>query len=139
MLASIKSQKLLAGLILTAFLAVAVLSFTVMMHESNGGGANGCLFSTNETTLCPQNVLALVVHHISSYQAFINVPVNFGMLAVLFSLILLVLAISVIRRAGILSPPQLVLVGRSLDSPPETSYKRKIIHWLSLLENSPSF
>lgn len=138
MLASFKSQKALSVLILMAFIAVAVLSFTMMMHESNGGLANGCLFATGETTLCSSNVLALVMHHISAYQAFINVPVSFGWMSILFFLLLAVLVVLITRLVGILNLSQSVLIRNLSNSPPETSYKRKIIGWLSLFENSPS-
>ncbi|MFA6536732.1 MAG: hypothetical protein WC250_02395 [Candidatus Paceibacterota bacterium] len=140
MTASIKSQKVLSILVLIAFMAVAVLSFSVMMHQGVGEGGNGCLFATGEVSLCPQNALALVAHHISAYLAFINVPVGsslFSVFAFLFAL--LVLALLIIRQATIFSSPNLVLARSFADCPPRVAAQRKIIRWLSLLENSPAF
>ena len=140
MTALLQTSKILTILVIIAFMSVALLSFAVMLHGGEGEMGSGCLFSTGEASLCSQNALALVVHHISAYRAFINVPTGSGLLTMLFTLLAIALAIFIISRAlALLSQPKLVLAHRVSNFPPGNSFQRKVIRWLSLLENSPAF
>jgi len=137
---SLRSQKVLAGLILTAFLAVGLLSFSVMVHAHGGELTTGCLFSMGETVLCSQDALVMLLHHISSYQTFTNVLIGSNLMILFLLAILFALALfSVSRISDLLSVPSQLLTSYNSDFPPSTPYKQKIIHWLSLLENSPQF
>lgn len=128
-------QKFITALVLTSFLTIVLFSLASMMHGSDGRLAGDCPFSALGASLCPQDTMALVKHHLSAYHAFLNVTVDLGLTALIISLLLVVgLAFIVFIRPLLLGPPSLVLSS----SPPVNSFNRKIIHWLSRLENSPS-
>ncbi|MEK7579202.1 MAG: hypothetical protein AAB460_01570 [Patescibacteria group bacterium] len=116
-------------------MALALLSLTAMLHESDGGMSGDCPFSPMGATLCPQDSLAELAHHISAYRMFFNVPVGIG-----FTIIALLFALTVLLLVFIASPPlqQPVFVRSDHGAPPLDSYQRRIIDWLALFENSPS-
>ena len=125
--------------VLAAFLALALFSFTALLHGSNNGMGmeSGCPFSTPNGLVCPQNTLATAIHHISAFSAFLNVPVGVNM-TILFAFLFLVAgAVATL----FMSPPSAIfskLTTNFYDSPPTTSSETKTKRWLSLFENSPS-
>lgn len=129
-------KKFSASLILLSFMTIVFFSFAVIMHESDGSVSGDCPFSAMGASLCPRNTMAVVFHHISAYQSLINIPVNLG----ITTLIILLLIASAILTVSI--NPSLLgmfsLVGILYNSPPDTSYKRKITRWLAFHENSPA-
>ena len=120
-----------------SFMAIAIFSFVMMMHGSNGEMSGDCPFSVMGASLCPQNTVAIAIHHISAYTSFINVPVNAGITAYLIILLLSIVFIFTIP----ISPPLLRV-------PAITGYldyfsipkhrSQEMPRWLSLFENSPS-
>ena len=131
-------KKIISAFVLASFLAIALLSFTFMM-TADGRMAGNCPFSVMGASLCPQGTLALAVHHISAYRSFFNVFVNSGItVIIIFALLFALRAIfNLATGPPSLSRP-LIVTGGLHDSPPVISHKRKITHWLALLENSPS-
>jgi|SRR3989344_3321462 len=125
--------------ILTSFAVVALFGFSFMMHGSDGRMAGECPFLGAGISLCPQDALALIVHHVSAYQSFLNVSVDTGLtILIVVSLFLSACALLVIfLHLPTLGPPASVFV--AYDPPLVDSYSRKITRWLSLFENSPSF
>ncbi len=116
---------------------IVLFSFATMMHGSDGRISGDCPYSAMGASLCPQNTVAIVLHHISSYKSFINVPVNFGITSLIFYLLLIAYAMFVVPiNRPLLELP--VFVGIPYNSPPSTLNKRKIIRWLALHENSPT-
>ena len=116
---------------------IVLFSFATMMHGPEGRISGDCPFSAMGVSLCPQDTVAIVFHHISAYQSFINVPINLGITALIISLLLVTYAISVVFISpSLLSPLVLVIV--LCDSPSDTSYKRETTRWLALHENSPA-
>jgi hypothetical protein len=130
-------KKIIAALVLTSFLTVVIFSFAVMMQGPDGRMEGDCPFSVVGLSICPQDTVAVAIHHISAYQAFLNVSVSSGLTALILSLLLAVCAIFFIFiRSLLLGSPSFVCVPN--DSPPTGSSGRKITRWLSLFENSPS-
>jgi hypothetical protein len=130
-------NKSITALVLVSFLVLVLFSFGAVMHESGNQMTGDCPFSTVGGVLCPQNALAVAMHHISAYNSFFNIPVSFGLTALLLSFLL---ALSIVHAVRI-RPPRLepyIVVRIAYDVPPASSYSKKINHWLSLFENSPS-
>lgn len=117
---------------------VALFSFAVMMSSPDGRMSSDCLFSIVGTSLCPQGALAVAIHHISAYQSFFNVFVNFSLTATFFGFLFLIMsAILVLYISPPLFKPAVILDGLD-DFPLAIPHNKKITRWLSLLENSPS-
>ncbi len=133
--------KAVAIIAFLAFLGSVAFGLIFMMDSNMKMGqpmmASECPFTTDGSGACPQGALGAVAHHISLYQSFTNVPVNFGIVALIISLFLVVVAI----LAAFLSQSVFVvpaLSGIFYNSPPGISYTRKMTRWLSLHENSPA-
>lgn len=128
-------KKCITALVMVSLVAMALLSLTAMVHESNGGMSGDCLFSAMGATLCPQDTLAELAHHISAFHTFFNVPLNIGL-----SVITFLFALAALLIVFIASPPrrQPVFIRIDHGAPPPDSYQRRMMYWLSLFENSPS-
>lgn len=134
---SLLFKKILVSFVLLSFFMIVFFSFTLMIHEPDGNMSRKCLFSTTEASFCPQDVLIMVFHHISSYQSFINIPTNFG--ATTLSIFLLFIAFIILIIFTNLSQLKLFAPVKISYSPsPKILHKRKIIHWVALHENSPT-
>lgn len=133
-------KKIPAIILLLSFLALAIFSFAMIGHEPDGTMREDCPFATfaGSASLCPQDMLAVAVHHVSAYSTFLNVPVPVAFGLMLTALLALAyIAFFSYTSAQILSPR--VLRKWKYYSPPNVSLlARKIARWLSLLEHSPS-
>ena len=134
--------KLTAITALTAFLSVIIFGLIFMMDlnmSMDQRMANGCPLSIIlDGKICPESALGIAVHHFSIYQSLTNVPVNFGIAALIISLLFVLSAIlAVFINLSFFGNPAFVRI--FYNSPPHTWYKRKISRWLSLHENSPAF
>jgi dolichol kinase len=108
-----------------------------MMQGPDGRMVGDCPFSAMGASLCPQDNVAVAIHHVSAYYAFLNVPVGTSFAALMISLLLVACTLLIITiRSPLLGLPILAYV--LYDSPPPNAYSRKITRWLSLFENSPS-
>ena len=126
-------KRILTTFILVAFLAVALFSFVVMLHGPGEQMIGDCPFSAMDVALCPADILNFIVHHISAYNSFFNIPVGFYVTTVIISLLFFA---SILVGLSLFEPsPPLV---RLFNYPLITSPGRKVTRWLSLLENSPS-
>lgn len=123
--------------VLTSFLMIALGNFAVMIHGQNSQMPGDCPFSAIGVSLCPQNTTAVAVHHIATFNSFINVPVL--SFKILLALLLLIVGIVLIFSISSLrfKPPSQIGVYHNFS--PEIIVDKKIIRWLSLFENSPSF
>lgn len=134
---SSKLKKIIALFALLSFSMIAVLGFVFIAYGQNMSASNGCPFGVMGATLCPQDIMAVAMHHLSVFQSFINVPVNFDITAFIVSLIIAPFAILGFFMS--VSPVKLFYPARLFyDFPPDASIKRKIIRWLALHENSPA-
>ena len=133
------SKQITTVLVLSSFLAIAFFSFVLMTHGPDGRMPGDCPLSTMGVSLCPQDTVAIAIHHISSYHAFLNVPVGVGLTALIISLLFALFAVfAIFIRSTLLGlgPP---LFARVLyNSPPADPHSRETVRWLSLFENSPS-
>lgn len=129
-------KKIISPILLLSFLAMAFFSFAIMSYGPDGRMRGDCPLATTGASLCPQDAAAMTLHHLSAYQAFLNVPVNFGlaMLAALFFAI----GLARILFQNLFSPA-FVMVRALYESPPSGIHSRRLLRWLSILENSPSF
>lgn len=136
-LMNILSKKIITGFVLTTFLFVVFFSLSlVMVHSSNSTMEENCPFSIMDTSICPQNNFATVIHHLSSYESFLSAPINMVGLVISF------LLLTSVAMAFYISPPLPhipVFINVFHNISPDLSCKLKIARWLSLLENSPSF
>ncbi|MEK7609855.1 MAG: hypothetical protein AAB470_01890 [Patescibacteria group bacterium] len=136
-MSSFLSKKIITVLVLTSFLTVAIFSFAVMTRGPDGRMEGDCPFSVVGQSICPQDTVAVAIHHISAYQSFLNMPVGSGLTALIVSLLFAVCAaLFILISSPLLGPPA---VARILyDSPSIGLRSRKLTRWLSLFENSPS-
>ncbi len=121
-------MKYLTTILLIGFIIVGLFSFTTTMSGTNGHPSDGCPFSAMSASLCPQNTVAMVLHHIATYQTFINIPipVNFGVWTMLVATVSL----------SLLKLPD--RVGIFYKFSPDPTNKIKITRWLALHETSPT-
>jgi len=121
---------------LAALLVIVFFSFATMAHASDGRMQSNCPFTAMGIPLCPQDSIAAAIHHISAYQSILNAPVGSGIMALIIVFLLAIFALLLFSALPLLcSPP--AHVWHFFDSPTPAS-RGKIIHWLSLFENSPS-
>ncbi len=107
--------------------------FTLMMHGQEGKTSD-CPFSVMSNIPCSQTMMASIIHHISAYYAFFNVP-----MVTIFSLILLIAVFLIfILSVDYCLLRFVVLPEAYIDFSPTVYSKRKITRWLSLFEHSPS-
>ncbi|MEK7464726.1 MAG: hypothetical protein AAB617_03030 [Patescibacteria group bacterium] len=130
------SKKIIALLILLSFVVIVLFSLVVMTHEPNGNMSKGCPFLAMGASLCPQNAAAMILHQISFYQSFVNIPIGFGTTLLIISLILAAVSVFV-NRLGPFQLKPLVHIGVPCGSPTNALYEKKITRWLALHENSP--
>ncbi len=128
--------KLLSLLIITSVLVIGVFGFISMNHGTNH--AVGCIASAVDNTSCPENIVAMSVHHIQVFISFFSVvpsiPFIF-LLALLFAVFISAGFLYIRHRDSILASR---LLWRVRPDPERQLRPRKITRWLSLFENSPS-
>jgi len=129
--------KTVALLALVSLLAIVFFSFSFMARGVDGQMQGDCPFSVMGAPLCPQDAFAAAVHHISAYQSFLAAFAGSGMTAVVIAFLLaLSAALSFLIAPLLYKPPELART--FFITSPTVRKDRKEIHWLSLLENSPS-
>ncbi len=136
MLSIYKFKQIIVLLVLVSFLVVVSLGFSTMTHRSDGNIQGDCPFSLS-TSLCFQNTLPAIFHHISAYQSFINIPIQSNIMIPSFY-ILLIMSIIFIFLMDYFLLKLFEYIRYIRGSPPNILSSKKIIRWLSLLENSPS-
>lgn len=122
---------------LAALLVIVFFSFATMTHIADGRMQSNCPFSTMGAPLCPQDVVAVAIHHISSYQSLLNTPLASSITILIIALLVLVYAASRFSVRSLV--PGSRLVRRLYNSSPSYPGSREITRWLSLFEHSPSF
>jgi hypothetical protein len=130
------TKQILAALMLAALLVIIFFSFATMMHNSGGSMEVGCPFTAMGVPLCPQDLAAAAIHHISAYQSLLNAPQVPGMTVLFIALLMLVYGVFVFFIRPPAFQPKLI---RYLHHSPSTSLRdRENTRWLSLFEHSPS-
>ena len=130
-------NQIATALVLVSFLAVVFFSFAFMMYGPNGQMIDDCLLGAMGQSICPQGAVTTIIHHISAYHTFLNVFVGIGFSSLIISLLLAICAAPVIF-SRLLSLRTAFLARVLYNLQPVNLYRRKITHWLSLFENSPS-
>ena len=128
--------KILSLLMITSVLVIGVFGFTPMSHGTNH--AVGCIASAVDNTPCPENIVAMSIHHIQAFVSFFSVvpSVPFVLLLTLLLALFLGIGFIFIKQPGSLMNRVLWRVRH--DPERQLSRPRKITAWLSLFENSPS-
>ena len=135
--ASTALHKITDALVLAVFLATVFFGFATMMYEHGGDMQSDCLFSVMGASLCPQNIIAGAIHHISEYQSFLATLAGSGAMALLLAfLIILYPALRFAEGLPLYRPPVSRTYSYRFSTRP--SIDRKIVRWLSLFENSPA-
>lgn len=130
-------KQILTVFVLISFLAIALFSLNLMTHKQGGRLAGGCLFPTVGQSICPQNIVAAAVHHLSLYHSFLNVPISLGLTIIFICLLLAFLVVLVISPWSPL-PKFSSFVRISFDSFNISFFNWKLTRWLALHENSPA-
>ncbi|KKQ07328.1 MAG: hypothetical protein A3A96_03925 [Candidatus Zambryskibacteria bacterium RIFCSPLOWO2_01_FULL_39_39] len=131
-------KKIITLLILASFVMLLIFGIFTMIHSPDGQMLGECPFSFVGTANCIQNTLATAIHYLSSYQSFLNVTVDYGSMTLLVSLIIFAGLFSILFIDPNIFKLNSFIKRGSYDPPQISSEVRKIIRWLSLLENSPS-
>ena len=130
------AKQILAALMLAALLAVVLFGFATMSYGSDGKMEGNCPFSVMGAPLCPQDLAAAALHHISSYQSLLNAPVSPSFTVLIVALLLLVYGVFIFFIRPPAFQPQ--LIGYLHGSPLSSARDRETTRWLSLFEHSPS-
>ncbi len=131
-------KKITVWFVLIPFLMVVFFSLPLMIHGSNDKINDNCLFSIMELNPCPQDNIASIAHHFSFYESFLNVPINFGVMVLIISLLFVTYIISIFST-NLLFLKLPIYSSNSNSPPPNILHKIKIMRWFSLFENSPNF
>ncbi|OHB15249.1 MAG: hypothetical protein A2431_01770 [Candidatus Zambryskibacteria bacterium RIFOXYC1_FULL_39_10] len=131
-------KKIIASLILVSFMSLLIFGIFTMIHNSDGQMLGQCPFSVADTSDCVQNTVASAIHYISSYQSFINVTIDYGLTILLASLFIFASVFLILFTGQNIFKYITFIKNRFYDYSPVFSSTRKIIHWLSLFENSPT-
>ncbi|MDO8579402.1 MAG: hypothetical protein Q7R72_00840 [bacterium] len=130
------SRKIFSFIILLSLLTIVFFGFSLMTHGREAMTDN-CPFSPISKTLCFQSTTASVIHHISAYYSFLNVPLYSSMTIFLSLFLIAVFLIFTFSVDYSLLWPVVLSRGR-MEFSPIVSFDRKTIRWLSLFEHSPS-
>lgn len=131
---------LITFILIISFAGIAIFGFTLFAHGMNSSDSN-CITSPIDGTVCPTNIAAMTLHHISSLQTLLTaVTPSISNWLLLLAFMLLVSVSVFFLYKNLLFPELELLRERLRDLATDFSYsKQKIISWLSLFENSPAF
>ncbi|MFM2357517.1 MAG: hypothetical protein RJA61_254 [Candidatus Parcubacteria bacterium] len=128
-------KKLFTIFVLFSFLSIGIIGFSSMNHGIEH--TSGCMFSVADSTPCPENIIAMTVHHLQAYTSLLNIlPPTQSLLVVLLLCSLLVGLVFCLYKLVTHTSRSFRLRSHSFEYPPIHSWK--IIKWLALFENSPS-
>ena len=131
-------MKFLTAIILIGFIGITLLGFTGMSNPNMGDHMNrSCLASFLDSDFCLPSAFSVAIHHISALQSFSNVPISSLYFSLIF-LVLLAFATTVLFKS--IFEVNQIFSFEFANYPIRLagSARRKIIHWLSLFENSPT-
>jgi len=129
-------KKLAIVLTLTAFIVIAVFGVVLMDHAMMS--PSDCVVSMMNGNPCPTSQIQLFIHHLSVVQIFSAVVVS-PTLALLLLISLLLSALSLFLFSKSPQSPPLFFSYQQSRQIKNNLYTRKLLHFLSLFENSPSF
>ncbi|MDO8552292.1 MAG: hypothetical protein Q7S01_02040 [bacterium] len=127
-------KRIAAAFMLVSLLAIVFFSFATMAHADTGIESD-CPFSVMGEPLCPQDLVAAAVHHISAYQSLTAAPVVINTIIFIIALLLLACGFFLFTIPPPALSPGLLRYSRHPVSSPQN---REAKRWLSLFENSPS-
>lgn len=120
-------RKIFSLILIISIGIVGFLGFATMTH----GHHEGCVVSIVQNVPCPQSLSTMAVHHIGAYTSFFSVLL---VLPYLFGILLVCLwVLQRIRHTRYKAYTYFSATNS------KTRLQVRIIRWLSLLENSPSY
>ena len=125
-----------SSLLIVSILIMGFFGFANMNHEI--GSATGCITSVADNIPCPEDIIAMSIHHIQAFITFFSVIPTAPLIilmALLFTVFLRIGYIFIKLRKSVL--PNVLWWSRP-DPERQLICPRKITSWLSLFENSPS-
>jgi hypothetical protein len=132
-------MKILVGISLASFLAIAVFGVFAMNHGSGHDHEEGCIAATAQGTYCPKegSVLSFLNFHLDAFRSFSVATFGGNLVNIMSLLTALVLVFfgiitSINPASGISYRRRQFLESYSF------SFQREITHWLALHENSPA-
>ncbi|HEY4515353.1 MAG TPA: hypothetical protein VJJ22_04370 [Candidatus Paceibacterota bacterium] len=132
-------RQLITLIVAITFLSLVFFGFALMTHFPGSNMVGDCPLSVVAgSSLCLQDNLGVVMHHISTYQSIFEIPLENSMTAFLSSILLtLLLVIYILFDQFTFYRTELQFVGHNKLIPLLSKKEDKITRWLSLLENSP--
>jgi len=125
-------------IVLAAFGTLALFSFAIMAgHSMDVGVQSHCPLSAAGAPECPEDVVAMVAHHIDAFQSFLAALLQTD--AALVVALLLMVCFLPVFSSRLFVPMAPVFAYARYRAPPLAFRAPKITRWLSLFENSPSF
>ncbi len=125
-------KKFLSLFLLTSVLVIGVFGFASINH---GVGHNiKCTASILSNTQCPENITAMLIHHMQAFASFFNIVPSIP-LVFLFSVFLSIVFFYTKHQDSILDSQTFWHFRCNLEHKRTRSWK--IDRWLSLFKNSP--
>lgn len=127
--------KILSLLLIISVLVIGLFGFTSMNYDTSH--TTGCIASSVDNTTCPENIVAMSVHHIQAFVSFFNMVPSIPFIFLLVLLLAVLLSIGYLfinRQDWYLTD----LISWRVQHDPERQLARprEITRWLSLFENS---
>ena len=131
---------LITLILIVSFVGIAIFGFAVFDHGMSSSD-NNCVSSPIDGTVCPTNIVAMTLQHISALQTLtMSATPQISNLLFLLAFISLIFISIILFYKNLLYPKLELSHQRLQDLASDFSYsKQKIISWLSLFENSPAF
>jgi hypothetical protein len=128
-------KKLFTIFVLFSFLSIGIIGFSSIGHGIEH--TSGCIFSIADSTSCPENIIAMTIHHLQAYTSLLNVlPPTQSLLMALLLCSLLVGLVFCLYKLTTHTSRSFRLRSHDFEHPHIPSWK--IMKWLALFENSPS-
>ncbi|OJI09066.1 MAG: hypothetical protein COV08_02260 [Candidatus Vogelbacteria bacterium CG10_big_fil_rev_8_21_14_0_10_49_38] len=127
------SKKFTVWFLLISFLIVVFFSLPSMLHQPGNPLIDNCLFLGDiGRSFCPPGLTSLI-HHLSSYQSFLAIPLTYSLTFWLIAWLPIWLGVT-----GFLRLPTARATVHLPLLPLSRPKQAKLRHWLALFENSPS-
>lgn len=130
----------IAIFVFIAFMSMFVFGITSITNMNMDQNANNnCPIALGGDSTCPPGLLETTIHHLSIYQSFFNIFISENVF--LLASLIIFLAFLYLFNKRLIFEFNILDFSRCLYPKKKfRSFKsRKIIKWLSLFENSPSF
>lgn len=124
--------------IIFGVISVGTLLISPVGHDSSM--ITGCVLQTVQPSPCPEDMIAMVSHHIDAYASFLTAIPSVSLLILLtLSFVSFLLIKTQLSKKHLKYKSRIIMYRIRLGTEGLISIVIAIINWLSLFENSPSF